>query len=145
LGTHVIKLPDIGEGVAEAELIEWHVNVGDVVREDDVLAVVMTDKANIEVPSSVEGTVRKLGGEVGDTIAVGAELVRLEVAGAGNVTDQPAQVEARAAPAPVPKGKAEGDVDGRSEGAAGTASDEDARRALEARVAREAAPRRETR
>ena len=77
MGTHVIKLPDIGEGVAEAELIEWHVDVGDVVREDDVLAVVMTDKANIEVPSSVEGTVRKLGGEVGDTIAVGAELVRL--------------------------------------------------------------------
>ena len=145
MGTHVIKLPDIGEGVAEAELIEWHVNVGDVVREDDVLAVVMTDKANIEVPSSVEGTVRKLGGEVGDTIAVGAELVRLEVAGAGNVTDEPAQVEARAAPAPEPEteGKAEGAADGRSEGAAGAASDEDARRALEARAAREAAPRRE--
>ena len=143
MGTHVIKLPDIGEGVAEAELIEWHVDVGDVVREDDVLAVVMTDKANIEVPSSVEGTVRKLGGEVGDTIAVGAELVRLEVAGAGNVTDEPVKDEARAASPPEPEVEAEGDVGERWKDAAGSASDEDAQRALEARAAREAAPRRE--
>ena len=143
MGTHVIKLPDIGEGVAEAELIEWHVDVGDVVREDDVLAVVMTDKANIEVPSSVEGTVRKLGGEVGDTIAVGAELVRLEVAGGGNVTDEPVKDEARAASPPEPEVEAEGDVDERWKDAAGSASDEDAQRALEARAAREAAPRRE--
>jgi 2-oxoisovalerate dehydrogenase E2 component (dihydrolipoyl transacylase) len=142
LGTHVIKLPDIGEGVAEAELIEWHVNVGDVVREDDVLAVVMTDKANIEVPSAVEGTVRKLGGEVGDTIAVGAELVRLEVAGAGNVTDEPAEAEACAAPTPEPEPEAARDEGERSEAVAGSASDKDARRALEARAAREAAPRR---
>ncbi len=87
MGAYVIRLPDVGEGVAEAELIEWHVAVGDIVREDDVLAVVMTDKANIEVPSSVEGTITWLAGEAGDTIAVGSDLVRLEVAGKGNTAD----------------------------------------------------------
>ena len=95
------------------------------------------------MPSSVEGTVRKLGGEVGDTIAVGAELVRIEVAGAGNVTDEPVKDEARAASPPEPEVEAEGDVDERWKDAAGSASDEDAQRALEARAAREAAPRRE--
>lgn len=87
MGSHVIKLPDIGEGVAEAEIVEWHVAVGDVVREDDVIAVVMTDKASIEVPTSVDGKVVRLACEVGDTLAVGAELVRLDVEGAGNVKD----------------------------------------------------------
>lgn len=90
MGAYEIRLPDVGEGIAEAELIEWHVAVGDVVKEDDVLAVVMTDKANIEVPSSVEGKVTWLGGEVGDTLAIGAALARLEVDGAGNVQDIPA-------------------------------------------------------
>ena len=51
MGEHVIKLPDVGEGVAEAELVEWHVKVGDLVREDTVLAAVMTDKATVEIPS----------------------------------------------------------------------------------------------
>ena len=89
MGTYVIKLPDIGEGIAEAELVEWHVAVGDLVREEEVLAVVMTDKANIEVPSSAEGTVTALGADLGDKIAVGGELVRLEVAGDGNATSEP--------------------------------------------------------
>lgn len=84
MGLYSIKLPDVGEGVAEAELIEWAVAIGDVVREDDVLAVVMTDKANIEIPSSVSGKITWLGAEVGDTLAVGADLIRLEVAGDGN-------------------------------------------------------------
>ena len=141
MGTHVIKLPDIGEGVAEAELIEWHVRVGDVVREDDVLAIVMTDKANIEVPSSVEGTVQALGGEVGDTIAVGAELVRLEVAGAGNVTNEAADDEARATAPPEPE--AAGRVAEPSVDAAGSACEGNIRRALEIKAAREVAPRRE--
>ncbi|MBC9245140.1 2-oxo acid dehydrogenase subunit E2 [Paracoccus sp. 11-3] len=84
MGIYAIRLPDIGEGVAEAELTEWHVKPGDVVKEDDVLAAVMTDKAAIEVPSSVSGTVVELGGEIGDMIAVGGILIRLEVDGEGN-------------------------------------------------------------
>ena len=58
---HVIKLPDVGEGVAEAELVEWHVKVGDLVREDTVLAAVMTDKATVEIPSPVDGDRRGAG------------------------------------------------------------------------------------
>src|SRR5690606_30393543 len=76
-----IKLPDVGEGVAEAELVEWHVKVGDVVREDDLLAAVMTDKATVEIPSSRAGKVIAINGEVGEKIAVGSELVRLEIEG----------------------------------------------------------------
>ena len=60
MAEHVIKLPDVGEGVAEAELVEWTVKVGDVVREDDILAAVMTDKATVEIPSPVEGAFRTL-------------------------------------------------------------------------------------
>ena len=68
---YVIRLPDVGEGVAEAEIVEWHVNVGDTISEDDVLAEVMTDKATVELPSPVHGIVRWLGAEVGDIVAVG--------------------------------------------------------------------------
>jgi 2-oxoisovalerate dehydrogenase E2 component (dihydrolipoyl transacylase) len=75
----VIKLPDIGEGVAEAELVEWQVKVGDVVREDDTLAAVMTDKATVEIPAPRDGVVAWLAGEVGDKLAVGAPLVKLTV------------------------------------------------------------------
>jgi 2-oxoisovalerate dehydrogenase E2 component (dihydrolipoyl transacylase) len=78
---HVIKLPDVGEGVAEAELVEWHVKVGDLVREDTILGAVMTDKATVEIPSPVEGEVVWLGAEVGNVVAVGSDLVRLKVAG----------------------------------------------------------------
>ena len=71
MGEHVIKLPDVGEGVAEAELVEWHVKIGDLVREDTVLAAVMTDKATVEIPSPVEGEILWLGASVGDQVAVG--------------------------------------------------------------------------
>lgn len=81
MGEYVIRMPDVGEGVAEAELVEWHVKPGDVVREDMVLAAVMTDKATVEIPSPVAGKVLWLAGEVGDTVAVKAPLVRLDVAG----------------------------------------------------------------
>lgn len=81
MAEHVIKLPDIGEGVAEAELVEWHVKVGDVVREDDTLAAVMTDKATVEIPAPCDGTVAWLGAEVGEVVAVGAPLVKLTVEG----------------------------------------------------------------
>jgi 2-oxoisovalerate dehydrogenase E2 component (dihydrolipoyl transacylase) len=83
MGEHVIKLPDVGEGVAEAELVEWHVKPGDLVREDDILAAVMTDKATVEIPSPVSGKVLWLGGEVGEKLSVGSPIVRLEIAGAG--------------------------------------------------------------
>ncbi len=86
MGTFVIKMPDVGEGIAEAELVEWHVKVGDPVTEDMVLAAVMTDKATVEIPSPVEGTVEWIGGEVGEQIAVGAPLLRLGVSGEGNVS-----------------------------------------------------------
>ena len=75
MGEHVIKLPDVGEGVAEAELVEWHVKVGDLVREDTILGAVMTDKATVEMESPVAGTVIKLAGEVGDPDAVGSAVI----------------------------------------------------------------------
>lgn len=85
MGIHVIKMPDLGEGIAEVEVVAWHVKPGDTVKEDQVLADVMTDKATVEIPSPVNGTVTSLGGKLGEAMAVGAELIRLEVEGAGNV------------------------------------------------------------
>lgn len=85
MGIHIIKMPDIGEGIAEVELVGWHVKVGDTVAEDQPLADVMTDKATVEIPSPVVGKVVALGGDVGQVMAVGGELIRLEVEGEGNV------------------------------------------------------------
>jgi len=103
MGAHVIKMPDIGEGIAEVELVAWHVKPGDTVAEDQVLADVMTDKATVEIPSPVIGTVIALGGEIGQVMAVGSELIRIEVAGAGNVKDAPSVIARPAAPAaPAP-------------------------------------------
>ncbi|MBI3374500.1 MAG: 2-oxo acid dehydrogenase subunit E2 [Betaproteobacteria bacterium] len=85
MGVHVIKMPDIGEGIAEVELVAWRVKPGDTVAADQILADVMTDKATVEIPSPVVGTVITLGGEIGQAMAVGSELIRLEVEGAGNV------------------------------------------------------------
>jgi 2-oxoisovalerate dehydrogenase E2 component (dihydrolipoyl transacylase) len=101
MGVRIIKLPDVGEGVAEAEVVEWHVQVGQSVLEDQVLAAVMTDKATVEIPSPVAGTVLALGAEVGGVLAVGAELVRLEVAGEGDSEVAAAPREA-APPVPAP-------------------------------------------
>ena len=81
MGEHLIKMPDVGEGIAEAELVEWHVKVGDLVREDTVLAAVMTDKATVEIPSPVDGEVLWLGAEIGDVVAIGSPLIRLKVEG----------------------------------------------------------------
>ncbi|MEE8536278.1 MAG: dihydrolipoamide acetyltransferase family protein [Kiloniellales bacterium] len=97
MGEHVIKLPDVGEGVAEAEIVEWHVAPGDLVREDDVLAAVMTDKATVEIPSPVTGKVLWLACEIGEIMAVGAPLIRLEVTGEGT----PDVAEEAPAPDPV--------------------------------------------
>ena len=85
MGTYIIKTPDIGEGIAEVELVAWHVQSGDTVTADQVLADVMTDKATVEIPSPVAGRVLSLGGHIGQAMAVGSELIRLEVAGAGNL------------------------------------------------------------
>ena len=71
MSTYKFKLPDIGEGIAEAEIVAWHVKVGDVIGEDQQLADMMTDKATVEMESPVAGTVTKLAGEVGDQIAIG--------------------------------------------------------------------------
>ncbi|WP_010120924.1 biotin/lipoyl-containing protein, partial [Burkholderia oklahomensis] len=84
MGIHVIKMPDIGEGIAEVELGLWHVKIGDRVKEDQAIADVMTDKASVEIPSPVTGVVVALGGKEGDVLAVGSELVRLEIEGEGN-------------------------------------------------------------
>ena len=75
------NLPDIGEGIAEAEIVEWHVKVGDIVEEDARLADVMTDKATIDLESPVSGKVLEVAGEAGDTIAIGSMLVVIEVEG----------------------------------------------------------------
>jgi len=102
MGVHVIKMPDIGEGIAEVELVAWRVKPGDTVAEDQVLADVMTDKATVEVPSPVVGTVIALGGEIGQVMAVGSELIRIEVEGAGNVRAAPAAPAGAAVPSAAP-------------------------------------------
>ncbi|MDH1076439.1 2-oxo acid dehydrogenase subunit E2 [Pseudomonas nitroreducens] len=111
MGTHVIKMPDIGEGIAEVELVEWHVQVGDEVHEDQLLAEVMTDKATVEIPSPVAGKILALGGVPGQVMAVGGELIRLEVEGQGNHREAPQPKAHEEAPAkleakPVPAAEA---------------------------------------
>lgn len=103
MGVFAIKLPDVGEGIAEAEIVEWHVAVGDLVKQDDVIAAVMTDKATVEIPAAVSGTVMWLAGEVGDTLAVGSELARLEIAGDGNVSAEPPARRTPSEPPPEEK------------------------------------------
>ena len=78
MALYQFKLPDIGEGIAEAEIVAWHIGVGDRIEEDQQLADMMTDKATVEMESPVAGTVRKLAGEVGDQIAIGSVLVEIE-------------------------------------------------------------------
>ena len=78
MSIHTIRMPDIGEGIAEVEIVEWHVKVGDSVAEDQALCDVMTDKAAVEVPSPVAGCVVELGGEVGQVMAVGSVLIRID-------------------------------------------------------------------
>jgi 2-oxoisovalerate dehydrogenase E2 component (dihydrolipoyl transacylase) len=98
----------VGEGIAECEVVAWRVQPGDTVKEDQILADVMTDKATVEIPSPVHGTIVALGGKVGELLAVGAELVRLEIEGAGNfkgdVAKPAAATASAAAPAAAPAG-----------------------------------------
>ncbi len=99
MGLHKIQMPDVGEGITEAEIVEWNVKVGDVVREDDVLAAVMTDKATVEIPSPVDGTVKAINGDVGESVAVGTVIISLDVEGPGNEAEVS---EAASAPDPAP-------------------------------------------
>ena len=81
MSKYIFNLPDIGEGIAEAEIVKWHIKVGDVVAEDDQLADVMTDKATVEMEAPVSGKITALAGEEGDIIAIGSMLVEIEVEG----------------------------------------------------------------
>lgn len=83
-GNYVITMPDIGEGIAEVEIVEWVVEVGTAVKEDDILCTVMTDKAAVEIPSPIDGKVTWIRGEIGEFIAVGSEFIYLAVEGEGN-------------------------------------------------------------
>ena len=89
MGRYVVRLPDIGEGTTEAEIVAWHVAVGQEIREEDPLVDIMTDKATVELPAPVGGTVLAINGNPGEKRAVGSELVVLDVTGAGNVADLP--------------------------------------------------------
>jgi len=119
VGRYVVKLPDIGEGTVEAELVAWYVKVGDTITEEQHFADVMTEKATVELPSPAAGRVISLTGVPGSKIAVGSELMALEVAGTGNVASpaappaakarapeldgvKPAAAPAKAQPAPAP-------------------------------------------
>ena len=135
MSVYQFKLPDIGEGIAEAEIVAWHVKLGDVIEEDQQLADMMTDKATVEMESPVAGTVIKLAGEVGDQIAIGSVLVEIETAvdasavaskdeqplGDGAVVATEAQEQAiptsatDEAPAPAPTPFVPSEVEGRGE------------------------------
>jgi len=107
MGVHVFKLPDIGEGVVEGEVVQWHVSVGDAVKEDDPIVDVMTDKASVTIPSPVNGVVSSLSGGVGDMIAVGSTLVEFDSddtpPAAEPVAATEPEVEAASEPEPEPE------------------------------------------
>lgn len=108
MGTYVFKLPDIGEGIAEAEIAEWRVKVGDTVEEDQPIVDMLTDKAAVEVPAPTDGKIVKLHGEPGDMVPVSSALVTLEVEGDGNAVEadvevRPAEEEAAPEPKPAPQ------------------------------------------
>ena len=90
MGIYEFKLPDIGEGVVEGEVVEWMVSVGDSIKEDDPILSVMTDKATVEIPSPVNGVVSKIIGEPGDILPVGEVCIEFEVDGDGNASATPA-------------------------------------------------------
>jgi len=109
MGKHVFKLPDIGEGVVEGEVVQWHVTAGDAVTEDDPIVDVMTDKATVTIPSPVTGIVTSLSGEVGEMVAVGSTLVEFDSDAAAasasepEVTPEPeVEPEAESSPTPAP-------------------------------------------
>src|ERR1043165_838767 len=98
MGQYIVKLPDIGEGTTEAEIVKWHVKPGQEIREEDPLVDIMTDKATVEIPAPIAGTVVAIEGNVGEKRPVGSLLVTLDVAGAGNVAAGGPPARARRAP-----------------------------------------------
>ena len=106
MGTFAFKLPDIGEGVVEGEVVEWMVSVGDSVKEDDPILSVMTDKATVEIPAPCDGTVTTIIGEAGDILPVGVVCIEFEVDGDGNASASdkaPAKEEVESKPEPTPE------------------------------------------
>ncbi len=106
MGTFAFKLPDIGEGVVEGEVVEWMVSVGDSVKEDDPILSVMTDKATVEIPAPCDGTVSKIIGEAGDILPVGVVCIEFDVDGDGNASasnDAPVKEEVESKPEPTPE------------------------------------------
>ena len=101
MGIFAFKLPDIGEGVVEGEVVEWMVSVGDTVKEDDPILSVMTDKATVEIPSPTDGVVKSLVGEPGTILAVGQVCIEFETDGEG--TPVPVEKKVEAAPEPAPE------------------------------------------
>ncbi|MEC8540240.1 MAG: dihydrolipoamide acetyltransferase family protein [Candidatus Thermoplasmatota archaeon] len=106
MGIYAFKLPDIGEGVVEGEVVEWMVSMGDTVKEDDPILSVMTDKATVEIPSPVDGKVSKIIGEPGDILPVGEVCIEFEVDGAGN-SGSSSEATTAEAPSPEPAAKPE--------------------------------------
>ena len=111
MGKFEFKLPDIGEGVVEGEIVEWMVAVGDTVKEDDPILSVMTDKATVEIPAPCDGTVASIVGEAGDILPVGGVCIVFDVDGEGNASasSEPVAEEAPAVEevaAPVAEEKA---------------------------------------
>ena len=100
MGKFTFRLPDIGEGIAEAEIVSWHVKVGDRIEEDGRVADVMTDKATVEMESPVSGVVLEVAGEEGDMIAIGSPLVIIE-------TDGEVEADAHSVPAVAERIEAE--------------------------------------
>src|SRR5574338_1430215 len=90
MARYEFKLPDIGEGIAEAEIVAWHVKVGDTIAEDQQIADMMTDKATVEMESPVAGKVVELAGEVGAQIPIGSVLAVIETEGAEAAAEEPA-------------------------------------------------------
>ena len=78
MSVFIVRLPDVGEGVAEAELVAWHVGIGDVVTTDTRVAEVLTDKATVEIFAPVSGTVAALHGQPGDVLAVGSDFIGID-------------------------------------------------------------------
>ncbi len=121
MSEYVFKLPDLGEGTVEAEIVSWRVKPGDQVAEDDVVVEVMTEKAAVEVPAPVSGRVVSITGEPGDTVPVGAQLIVLETQPAATSPKTAAAAAPSAQPkaaAPAPAGRAPGGGNGAAAAAA---------------------------
>jgi 2-oxoisovalerate dehydrogenase E2 component (dihydrolipoyl transacylase) len=155
MSRYVFKMPDLGEGTVEAEVVAWHVKVGDLVKEDQIMAEVMTDKAAVEVPAPVSGKVVSINGAPGEMVRVGSDLIVFETDAEGAADSAPAEVKpasaapaspasAPATPAPAPQ-KGNGSVSP-SKPAAATVEESEALPALAAgRVRASPATRRRAR